>query len=166
MADISKDFISYDFKSVLDKIGGAELFEMFLPHHLLEEAMRETLDEMERLIKMKFTTNQSTWKALRPATIKERIAGGFGPGPKLVRSGTLRDNIAKGHEVQFIGDTVLGGVYPQGDAKAPYGSGESIDDYAEALNEVRPFMDLTAEDEKHLAAFYEQALANKLGLTS
>lgn len=157
MANFFQDFISYDLKAI------EASFNAWLPPEEVKAAMDETLKEVEAIIKAHFSNRQGDWKALTPTTQAQRGYQGYPPSaPILVRSGTLRDHVAGGKEVDVTPDGVRAGVFPL-DATPEYGD-RSIADYAEVLDRERPFYDLSPEEEEQVAQRFEEILARKLGL--
>lgn len=123
-------------------------------------AVQATLPTVEDEIKENFTVYQSQWDALSALTIKERARLGFGPTPILVRSETLKDNVAALHTVETSGSRVIGKVAPQ-EATAPYGDGRPITQYAADLNAKRQYYDLKrAEAKANVIAKLKQEFIN------
>jgi hypothetical protein len=149
--------ITYDIRIMEDDLGA------WLPQEVLKEAMEETLVYVEQAIKDNFTTRQSEWTPLAQSTIRQRLRQGYGPSPILVRSGTLRDNVASGHEVDINSTEISGGTYPNDDAKAPY-SDVPLGDYLEALEKVRPFYDLSDEQQNTIFNKFVEIISAKLEL--
>jgi hypothetical protein len=157
--DLEIDYLSF-------KISDLEgLARQILSPEVLKGAMSAALDEMESQVKANFTLRQGQWKPLAQLTQLQRLRQGYGPqSPILVRSGTLKDNVASGREVEITGNELRGDVYPNDDASTPYGDA-SLGDYMEALDKARPFYDLTAQQMSKVYEAFENSLVESLGLT-
>jgi hypothetical protein len=148
--------IGYNFTNI-----GDWNLEGIIDEKAIEQAMYETLDELEALIEEHFADNEGEWKALAAATIRQRKYLGFAPGPILGRSGTLRENVARNKQVTITGTEVFGSVSPA-EATAPYAD-VPITEYFEALDAVRPFFYLSDEETDKLFDILEEKIAEKLG---
>jgi hypothetical protein len=128
--------ISYNINVLEDDLAA------WLPPEVLKEAMEEALVMVEQEIKANFDTRQGQWQPLARSTQLQSLRQGYGPtAPILERSGTLRDNVASGHEVSVSSGEISGGTFPNDDATAPY-SKVPLGDYLEGLEKERPFYDL------------------------
>ena len=151
--------ITYNIQVLEDDMGA------WLPPDVLKDAMEEVLPLVEQEIKANFDTRQGQWRPLARSTQLQRLRQGYGPtAPILVRSGTLRDNVASGHEVSVSSTEISGGTYPNDDATAPY-SKTPLGDYLEALEEERPFYDLDDSQEAKIFDRFVAILSEKLGLS-
>jgi phage gpG-like protein len=149
--------ITFDLKTLN---WGDVLSELF-DETAIRDALLETLDEMENMIQDHFEDKSPGWKALAASTVKNRVRLNFAPGPILYMSGTLKDNVAANRDVEINGTEISGAVFPA-EATAPY-SDVPITEYAEALNEVRPFFDFTDDEEEKIFDILEEKIAEKLG---
>jgi hypothetical protein len=150
--------ISYNIKVMEDDLGA------WLPADVLKSAMEEALVLVEQEIQGNFDTRQGQWQPLAMSTQMQRLRQGYGPNaPILERSGTLRDNVASGHEVSVSSDEISGGTFPNDDATAPY-SKVPIGDYLEGLNEVRNFYDLDEGQQSKIFEKFVEIISDKLGL--
>jgi hypothetical protein len=149
--------ISYDIRLMEDDLG------QWLPPEVLKEAMEEVLPFVEQAIKDNFDTRQNEWRPLAESTIRQRLRQGYGPSPILVRSETLKDNVASGHEVDINSTEISGGTYPNDNAKAPY-SDVPLGDYLESLEAQRPFYDLSDEQQTAIFDKFVNIISAKLEL--
>jgi hypothetical protein len=149
--------ITYDIRILEDDLGA------WLPAEELKAAMEETLKVVEEEIKANFDSRQASWRPLAIGTIQQRLRQGYGPGPILIRSGTLRDNVASGHEVSVDSTEISGGTYPNDDAEAPY-SRVSIGEYLEQLEAERPFYDLSDEQQERIFNRFVEIISDRLEL--
>ena len=145
----------------LAELGWAEILNGVIDEKAVSEAVYETLDELEAMIEEHFADRESSWKALAASTIKNRLRLGYQAGPILGMSGTLRENVARNKQVEINGTEIIATVSPSA-ATAPY-SNVPITEYAAALDEVRPFYDLSDEEAEKLYDILEEKLAEKLG---
>ena len=137
----------------------------WLPPEVLKSAMDEALVIVEQEIKANFDTRQGQWQPLARSTQLQRLRQGYGPtAPILERSGTLRDNVASGHEVSVSSSEISGGTYPNDDATAPY-SKVPLGDYLEGLEAVRPFYDLDDSQQEKIFNKFVEIISDKLGLS-
>ena len=150
--------ITYNIKVLEDDLGA------WLPQEVLKSAMEEALTLVEQEIKANFDTRQGQWQPLARSTQLQRLRQGYGPtAPILVRSGTLRDNVASGHEVSASSGEISGGTYPNDDATAPY-SKVPLGDYLEGLNNERNFYDLDDGQQEKIFDKFVEIISDKLGL--
>jgi hypothetical protein len=127
----------------------------------IEDAMYETLDELEAVIEEHFADNEAGWKALAAATVRQRVRLGYEPGPILMRSGTLKENVARNKQVTVTDTEVFGSVSPA-EATAPY-SKVPITEYIEALDNVRSFFYLLDDETDKIFDILVEKVAEKLG---
>jgi phage gpG-like protein len=149
------------FAFSLEELDWADALKDLYDEAALRDAVLETLDEMENMIQDHFEDKSPGWKALAASTVKNRVRLNFAPGPILYMSGTLKDNVAANRDVEINGTEISGAVFPA-EATAPY-SDVPITEYAEALNEVRPFFDFTDDEEEKIFDILEEKIAEKLG---
>lgn len=150
-------FLSFDAKALeVD-------FNSIIPLSVLADAMAEALDEIEAAIVANFDKNQGSWRPLAQSTIQQRLRQGYGPGPILVRSGTLRDNAAVAHSVVASTNEIKGSVYPDEGSQAPY-SHVSIGAYLQTLNAQRPFYQLDDSQQAQVLDKFYAIIRDKLGL--
>lgn len=145
----------------LTELGWADALAGVIDQTALRDAMLETLDEVEDIIIDHFEDKQASWDALNAATIQQRLRLGFGAGPILVRTGTLRDNVAANRDVEIDGTEISGAVFPA-EVTPPKGK-TPITEYAEALDKVRPFYDLSDDELEKVFDILEEKIAEKLG---
>jgi hypothetical protein len=148
--NLNEDYLYFEIADL------EEYFRAILTPEILEKAMKFALDEVEARVKQNFSDRQADWKPLALSTQYQRQRQHYNPvSPILVRSGTLKNNVAAGREIQITNGEIRGDVFPL-DAIPKYGS-ESIIEYAEALDKIRPFYDL---DEAAMDAVYGKFLAS------
>ena len=158
MASGFESGITFDLKT----IGSwGDLLQGVVDPNALRDAMLETLDEVEEIIMNHFEDRSSGWKALAASTIKDRLRLGYQAGPILLRSGTLKENVAANRDVSIQGSEISGAVFPA-EATAPY-SNTSITEYAAILDETRPFYDLTDDEAEKVFDILQEKIAEKLG---
>lgn len=158
MASGFESGITFDLKT-LGSWG--DLLHDLVDPNALRDAMLETLDEIEGIVQNHFEDNESGWKALAASTVKQRIRLNYQPGPILLRSGTLKDNVAANRDIEISGSEISGAVFPAA-ATAPY-SDVPITEYAEALDKVRPFYELSDDEADEVFDIFEEKVAEKLG---
>jgi hypothetical protein len=145
----------------LAQVDWAQAFAGLFDPKVISDAMYETLDEMEAIIEEHFADKEPGWKALAAGTIAQRLLQGYEAGPILTRSGTLKENVARNKQVTIQGTEVFGSVSPS-QATVPEGR-VPITEYAAALDAVRPFYDLSDEEQDRLFDILEEKIAQKLG---
>lgn len=143
------------------ELNWGEMLNGLIDEKAVSEAVYETLDELEAIIEEHFADRESSWKALAASTIKDRLRIGYQAGPILGRSGTLRENVARNKQVEINGTEIIATVSPA-EVTAPY-SNVPITEYAAALDEVRPFYDISDEEAEKLFDILEEKIAEKLG---
>jgi hypothetical protein len=116
--------------------------------------------EITRIIDARFRTAGmsmgTVWAPLRPATIKQRLAQGYLPGPPLTRSGTLRTAMSRGRANTSSTRIVVvmrDGPAPRYKGKA---SAAMLSTYASALDSARPFSTSPSSGSPEMQSFMER----------